>query len=209
MFAILDKANRDRGNTYKSHKLDGSQAYDRSVDWTAVIAGATNDRALSIYWAWTDKGPVHIVYTFNAMYSMKNFKYLLHYDKWLITADSDSEKRHPSSRQRGRPTKTRPWLSNSIMRRIWGSLRQTDWRPVEIWLWLWFWVTNCTRVEAGSNTSIVSLRVIGGDKKGNFKSETVKYGRESHGTRIGEWIRWRGPVAVANDRYSLIRKDVI
>jgi hypothetical protein len=35
-------------------------------------------------------------------------------------------------------------------------------------------------VEAGSNTSSVALRVVGGDEKGSLKSETVKYGRESH-----------------------------
>jgi hypothetical protein len=34
------------------------------------------------------------------------------------------------------------------------------------------------RVEAGSNTSTVTLRVVGGDKKGSLKSERVKYGRE-------------------------------
>jgi hypothetical protein len=32
-------------------------------------------------------------------------------------------------------------------------------------------------VEAGSNTSTVTLRVVRGDKKGSLKSETVKYGR--------------------------------
>jgi hypothetical protein len=31
-----------------------------------------------------------------------------------------------------------------------------------------------TRVEAGSNISTVTLRVVGGDKKGSLKSETVK-----------------------------------
>jgi hypothetical protein len=35
-----------------------------------------------------------------------------------------------------------------------------------------------TRVEAGSNTSTVTLRVVGGDKNGSLKSETEKYGRE-------------------------------
>jgi hypothetical protein len=33
-----------------------------------------------------------------------------------------------------------------------------------------------TRVEEGSNTSTVTLRVVGGDEKGSLKSETVKYG---------------------------------
>jgi hypothetical protein len=40
-----------------------------------------------------------------------------------------------------------------------------------------------TRVEAGSNTATVTLRVVRGDEKGSLESETVKYGRESHGTR--------------------------
>jgi hypothetical protein len=34
-------------------------------------------------------------------------------------------------------------------------------------------------VEAGSNTSTVTLLVVGGDEKGSLKSETVKYGRKS------------------------------
>jgi hypothetical protein len=42
-----------------------------------------------------------------------------------------------------------------------------------------------SRVEAASNTSTVALRV-GGDKKGSLESETVKHGRESHGTRTRE-----------------------
>jgi hypothetical protein len=49
-----------------------------------------------------------------------------------------------------------------------------------------------TRVEVGSNTSTVTLRVVGGDEKGSIESETVKCGRESHGTRTQEWLRWRG-----------------
>jgi hypothetical protein len=32
-------------------------------------------------------------------------------------------------------------------------------------------------VEAGSNTSTVTQRVVGGDEKGSLGSETVKYGR--------------------------------
>jgi hypothetical protein len=38
-------------------------------------------------------------------------------------------------------------------------------------------------VEAGSNTSTVTLRVVGGDEKGSLESETVKYGHEFHGTQ--------------------------
>jgi hypothetical protein len=41
-------------------------------------------------------------------------------------------------------------------------------------------------VEAGSNTVTVTLRVVGGYVKGNLESETVKYGRESNGTRSRE-----------------------
>jgi hypothetical protein len=36
--------------------------------------------------------------------------------------------------------------------------------------------------DGESNISTVAMRVVGGDKKGSLKSETVKYGRESHGT---------------------------
>jgi hypothetical protein len=43
-----------------------------------------------------------------------------------------------------------------------------------------------SRVEVGSNTSTVVLQVVAGDKKGNLKSERVKFGRESHGTRTQE-----------------------
>jgi hypothetical protein len=38
-----------------------------------------------------------------------------------------------------------------------------------------------TRVEVGSNTSTMTLRVVEGDEKGSLKSETVKYGRKSQG----------------------------
>jgi hypothetical protein len=57
-----------------------------------------------------------------------------------------------------------------------------------------------SRVEAGSNTPTITLRVVGGDEKGSLESETVKYGRESHGTRIRKWLRWRGPAVIINDR---------
>jgi hypothetical protein len=40
-----------------------------------------------------------------------------------------------------------------------------------------------TRVETGSNTSTVTLRVVGGDEKGSLETETVKCGHESYGTR--------------------------
>jgi hypothetical protein len=41
-------------------------------------------------------------------------------------------------------------------------------------------------VEVGPNTSTVALRVIEGDELGSLESETVKYGRESQGTRTRE-----------------------
>jgi hypothetical protein len=56
-----------------------------------------------------------------------------------------------------------------------------------------------TRVEAGSNTSTVTLRVVWGDEKGSLKSETVIYGHESQGTRTRERLRWRGPAAYIKD----------
>jgi hypothetical protein len=56
-----------------------------------------------------------------------------------------------------------------------------------------------TRVEAVSNTSTVTLRVVGGDEKGSLKSETVQYGRESQGTRTLERLRWQGPAAYTKD----------
>jgi hypothetical protein len=55
--------------------------------------------------------------------------------------------------------------------------------------------THVTRVEAGSNSSTVTLRVVGGDEKGSLKSETVKYSREYQGTQTRERLRWQGPAA--------------
>jgi hypothetical protein len=55
-------------------------------------------------------------------------------------------------------------------------------------------------VEAGSNTSTVTLRVVGGDEEGSLKSGTVKYGHKSKGTRIQERLGWRGPAAYTKDR---------
>jgi hypothetical protein len=57
-----------------------------------------------------------------------------------------------------------------------------------------------TRVEAGSNNSTVTQRIVGGDEKGSLKSETVKYGHEVQGTRTRERLRWRGPAAYTKDR---------
>jgi hypothetical protein len=54
-------------------------------------------------------------------------------------------------------------------------------------------------VEAGSNTSTVTLRVVGGDGKGSLESETVKYGRESQGIRARGRMRWQGPAVYTKD----------
>jgi hypothetical protein len=63
-------------------------------------------------------------------------------------------------------------------------------------------------VEAGSNTSTVTLRVVGGDEKGSLKSETVKYGRKSQGTRTRVRLRWQGPAALTKDRPVLSSERV-
>jgi hypothetical protein len=60
-----------------------------------------------------------------------------------------------------------------------------------------------SRVEAGSNTSTVALRVVGGDETGSLESETVNYGRKSHGTRDRKLLLWPAPVAITNDRRVL------
>jgi hypothetical protein len=57
-----------------------------------------------------------------------------------------------------------------------------------------------TRVEAGSNTSTVTLRLVGGDEKGSLESETVNYGHESRGSRTRKCLHWQGPGAIVNDR---------
>jgi hypothetical protein len=69
--------------------------------------------------------------------------------------------------------------------------RLADWtvgRNITLTLGLTF--LKFTGVEAGSNTSTVTLRVIGGDEKGSLRSETVKYGHESRGTRTHTKNYW-------------------
>jgi hypothetical protein len=46
----------------------------------------------------------------------------------------------------------------------------------------------------------VTLRGVRSDKKGSLESETVKYGRESQGTRTQERLRWQGSAAYTKDR---------
>jgi hypothetical protein len=68
----------------------------------------------------------------------------------------------------------------------WGlTPRLTDWQAISRKVTLTL-ITGQSRVEAGSNTSTVALRVVGGDEKGSLESETVKYGHESHGIRTRE-----------------------
>jgi hypothetical protein len=55
-------------------------------------------------------------------------------------------------------------------------------------------------VEAGSNTSTVTLRVVRGDEMGSLKSETVKDGREYLGTQTRERLHWEDPAAYTKDR---------
>jgi hypothetical protein len=57
-----------------------------------------------------------------------------------------------------------------------------------------------SRVEAGSNTSTVTLRGIGGDEKGSLESETVNYGHESHGSRTRKCLHRQGPAVIVKDR---------
>jgi hypothetical protein len=67
-------------------------------------------------------------------------------------------------------------------------------------------VRQLPRVEAGSNTSTVTLRVVGDDEKGSLKCETVKYGRKSQGTRTRETLHWQGPEAYIKDTHPLVRE---
>jgi hypothetical protein len=59
----------------------------------------------------------------------------------------------------------------------------------------------------GVNTSTVTLRVVGGNER-SLESETVKYGRESQGTRTRERLYWQGPPAYTKDRPVLSSERV-
>jgi hypothetical protein len=63
-------------------------------------------------------------------------------------------------------------------------------------------------VELGSNTSIMTLRVVGGNEKRSLKSETVKYGRKSQGTQTRERLRWQGPAEYTKERSDLLSERV-
>jgi hypothetical protein len=73
-------------------------------------------------------------------------------------------------------------------------------------MWLWLWVQTFPHEEAGSNTSIVTLRVVGGDEMGRLKSERLKYGREFQGTRTWQRLRWQKPAAYKKQTSPLVRE---
>jgi hypothetical protein len=80
-----------------------------------------------------------------------------------------------------------------------------------LWGMNWFYIyyleeiqSLVSRVEARSNTTTVTLRVVGSDEKGSLEPEPVKYGHESHGTQTRKWLRSRGPHATVNDRPVLL-----
>jgi hypothetical protein len=62
-----------------------------------------------------------------------------------------------------------------------GSAEKTESTSKEVKL-----VKYLSRVKARSNTFTIALRIAGGDEMGSLESETVKYGREFHGTRTRE-----------------------
>jgi hypothetical protein len=61
---------------------------------------------------------------------------------------------------------------------------------INLYMYIYYLEEIQTRVEAGSNTSTVSLRLVGGNENGSLKTETVKYGRETQGTPTRERLRW-------------------
>jgi hypothetical protein len=84
--------------------------------------------------------------------------------------------------------------------------RLTEWLAVSrnVTLTLpWMSSFMLSRVKAGSNTSTVTLRVVGGDEKRSLESETVKYGQKFYRTRTRKWLRWRGPATIVNYRLVL------
>jgi hypothetical protein len=59
------------------------------------------------------------------------------------------------------------------------------------------------------NTSTEALRVIRGNEMGRFKSETVKYGHESHRTQTRKWLHCRGLAAIVNNKPVLSSETVV
>jgi hypothetical protein len=63
-----------------------------------------------------------------------------------------------------------------------------------------------SRVEAGSNTSTVALRVVGGDEKGSLETETEKYGHQSYRTRTRKWPLARASSNCKWQTHPLVRE---
>jgi hypothetical protein len=56
--------------------------------------------------------------------------------------------------------------------------------------------------------SVQFSQVVGGDEKGSLKSERVKYGQETQGTRTRERLRWQRPAAYKKRQTRpLVRED--
>jgi hypothetical protein len=71
----------------------------------------------------------------------------------------------------------------------WSLLWRRNWFPVRDGLNLYILFTSA-RNQQGS----------GPPGWGSLECETVKYGHESRETRTREWLRWRVPSAIINDR---------
>jgi hypothetical protein len=87
-------------------------------------------------------------------------------------------------------------LASQRMCFLWGRtrgyIRRPVWRP-DARSERAGWLPAVSFCSAGTNTSTVTLRFVGGDEKGSLKAETVKYSLEIQGTRTRERLRWRGP----------------
>jgi hypothetical protein len=57
-------------------------------------------------------------------------------------------------------------------------------------------------------TSTVTLRIVGGDEKESFKSETVKYGRKSQGTTTEKDCAGKGQRHIQKTDRPLVREGV-
>jgi hypothetical protein len=70
------------------------------------------------------------------------------------------------------------WGKKPLVVRLKGLAAKTNWLAVnrQSYSNFDFDLINDTSVEAGSNTSTVTLRVVGGDENGSLKLETVKDG---------------------------------
>jgi hypothetical protein len=124
--------------------------------------------------------------------------------QWTNTTDYDWQMTDPTSRQRGPPQRDRTVTfkqeETSGHESQPGFDAKTD-RLIDRQSQCDFDFERKTLpCGGGSNTSTVTLRVVGGDEKASLESETVKYGHEFYGTRTRKWLRWRAPAKIVNDR---------